>query len=132
MRSIPDLSLKASAAVMWVGALGIGVTATLVASYLLREHVLPVFMGIRLFGGGMVERWRPEAFVVLLGLFTATCALQLFAGWLVWDGQRFGAILVLALLPIEVIFWIAFALPFPPLFAVIRLALLAVGWSALR
>jgi hypothetical protein len=129
---MPDLSLKASAAVMWVGALGIGVAATLVASHLLRERTLPMVMGIRLFGGGMVERWRPETIVVLLGLFTATCALQIFAGWMVWNGQKFGAILLLAMLPVEVAFWIAFALPFPPLLAVTRLVLLAWGWSALR
>jgi len=58
MRSIPDLSLKASAAVLWLGALGIGVAATLVASHLLRERTLPTFMGIRLFGVGMFERWQ--------------------------------------------------------------------------
>jgi hypothetical protein len=55
----------------------------------------------------------------------------LFAGWLIWNRQQLGAIAMLALLPLEVAFWIGFALPFPPPLALIRLALLAVGWSAL-
>ncbi len=126
-----ELSLKASAALLWVGAVGIGLSATLVASHLLRERAFPTVAGIRLFGGGAFERWSPEVVVRLLGLLTALCAMQLFAGWLIWNRQQLGATVMLALLPLEVAFWIGFALPYPPPLAAIRLALLAVGWSAL-
>jgi hypothetical protein len=40
--------------------------------------------------------------------------------------------MVLALLPIELVFWAGFAVPIPPLIALARLVLLTVGWSALR
>ncbi len=129
--SMAELSLKASAAFLWLGAVGIGLSATLVASHLLRVRAFPMAMHIRLFGGGAFERWSPEVVVVLLGLLTAICAMQLFAGWLIWNRQQLGATVMLALLPLEVAFWIGFALPYPPPLAAIRLALLGVGWSAL-
>lgn len=37
-----------------------------------------------------------------------------------------------ALLPVEIGFWIGFALPIPPVLALVRLLLLVAGWSALR
>jgi hypothetical protein len=40
--------------------------------------------------------------------------------------------MTLALLPIDVVFWVGFAVPFPPLIGIARLGLLAAGWSALR
>jgi hypothetical protein len=49
-----------------------------------------------------------------------------------WGGHRLGAQLTLALLPVEVAAWIAFALPILPLLAVGRVILLVIGWSALR
>lgn len=127
------LALKASAALMWLVAAGFGIPAPFVASYFLRERTLPTFMGLfPMYGRGMFERFSPEVFVVLLGLFTALCALEAFAGWLLWHGERLGALITIALLPIEVVFWAGFAVPIPPLIAIARIGLLAAGWSALR
>jgi len=107
------------------------VSATLVASYLLRERTLPTVFGVRLFGGGIVERLPVDTVAILLGLFVVVCGAQLFAGWLMWNGHRLGAMVMLALLPFEIAFWIGFDLPFPPPAAAVRLVLLAIGWSAL-
>jgi hypothetical protein len=118
---------------MLLVAAGFGIPAPFVASHLLRERTLPSFMGLfPMFGGGLFERFSPEVFAVLLGLFTAVCALEAYAGWLPWNGERIGALITLALVPIEVIFCAGFAVPIPPLFAIARLGLLAAGWSALR
>ncbi|HVD31763.1 MAG TPA: hypothetical protein VNE19_08630 [Methylomirabilota bacterium] len=126
-------ALQASSVLMWLVAAGFGIPAPFVASYLLRERTLPSFMGLfPMFGGGLFERFSPEVFAVLLGLFTALCALEAYAGWLLWNGERIGALITLALLPIEVVFWAGFAVPIPPLFAIARLGLLAAGWSTLR
>jgi hypothetical protein len=118
---------------MWLVAAGFGIPAPFVASYLLRERALPSFMGLfPMYGGGPFDRLSAEVFAVLLGLFAAVCALQAYAGWLLWNGQQLGALIALVVVPIEVVFWVGFAVPFPPLIAVARLALLAAGWSALR
>jgi hypothetical protein len=118
---------------MCLVAAGFGIPAPFVASYLLRERMLPSFMGLfDMYGGGVFDRFSPEAFAVVLGLFAALCALEAHAGWLLWNGERLGALMTLALVPIEVMFWAGFAVPIPPLFAIARLGLLAAGWSALR
>jgi hypothetical protein len=109
----PCSPLKASAVLMWIVAL-------------LRERSLPIFMGLSpMYGGGFFERWSPEIFAVLLGAFAALAAFELFAGVLVWHGEQVGALITLA-------FWAGFAVPIPPLTAVVRVALLLAGWSALR
>ena len=42
-----------------------------------------------------------------------------------------GAILTLVLLPVEAWFWFGFDLPIPKAIGVVRIVLLAIGWSAL-
>ena len=118
---------------MWLVAAGFGAPAPFVASHYLRERQLPSFMGLfPMYGGGPLDRVSPEVFAVILGLFTALSALEAYAGWLLWNGETLGVWMTLAVLPIEVMFWIGFALPIPPVVAVLRLGLLAAGWSALR
>jgi hypothetical protein len=127
------VALQASSIMMLLVAAGFGIPAPFVASYFLRERTLPSFMGLfPMYGGGLFDRFSPEVFAVLLGLFTALCALEAYAGWLLWNGEQLGALISLALVPIEVVFWAGFAVPFPPLIAIARLGLLAAGWSALR
>jgi hypothetical protein len=54
-----------------------------------------------------------------------------WSGWLIWKGLRTGAILNLGLLPVEALFWIGFALPFPWLSGVARTVLLVYAWRSL-
>lgn len=85
----PTFALKAAAALMWLIAAGFGIPAPLVAAHLLRERTLPIFMGLfPMYGGGLFERWSVEVFAVLLGLFAALSALEAFAAWLLWEGER--------------------------------------------
>ena len=129
----PVLALKVSAALMMFVALSFGLPTAFAAGHLLREGSLPTFIGaFPMYGGGPFQRASAGAFVVFLGLFAAACALELFAGWLLWQGERVGALMAVALLPVALVFWIGFALPIPPLLAVVRAALLFAGWSALR
>jgi len=118
---------------MWLIALGFGGPTPFAAAHLLRTGSLPIFMGaFPAYGGGLFQRLSPEAFVVCLGLFAAVCALDAYSAVLVWNAERIGAVLMLALVPFELAFWLGFALPIPPVFAVARLALLWAGWSTLR
>ncbi|HKR69533.1 MAG TPA: hypothetical protein VJT16_11890, partial [Streptosporangiaceae bacterium] len=50
----------------------------------------------------------------LLVALLLACAAELLAGRLLWNRLRSGAIFALALLPVQVAFWIGFALPAGP------------------
>ncbi len=56
----------------------------------------------------------------LLIVFALVCATEVVAVWLLWRGRRAGIVLALVLLPVEIAFWIGFALPFGPPLAVVR------------
>ena len=89
-------------------------------------------MGIRAFGGGPFERRGINAMVGLLAAFLLVCVMEGVAGWLLRVGHRSGAILALALVPVGAVFWWGFALPIPPVFALVRTILILVGWRSLR
>ncbi|MGH8824110.1 MAG: hypothetical protein ACRDVN_06510 [Jiangellaceae bacterium] len=72
-----------------------------------------------------------ETSVPLLVAFLLVCAAECVAGWLLWGGHRTGAILALALLPLELVFWVGFALPFGPIVAEARTVLILMSWSSL-
>ena len=57
---------------------------------------------------------------------------QCVAGWLLWGGHRAGAILALVLLPFELVFWVGFSLPYGPVLAAGRTALILISWWAMR
>ena len=54
-----------------------------------------------------------------------------WTAWLVWNASTTGAILALALIAIEIVFWIGFALPIPWLLGAARVVLLLLGWKSL-
>ena len=85
------------------------------------------FMGYPTYGRGPFERHGIATTVPLLLTFLVVCAVEVWAGVRVWGGHRDGAIAALALLPVEGIFWWGFALPIPPMLALVRTALL-LGW----
>ena len=70
-------------------------------------------------------------FVLLLAASFGLGVAQVWAGWLLWYGDRSGALLQFGLLPIEAIFWYGFALPIPPVLAAARVVLVALAWSSL-
>jgi hypothetical protein len=48
-----------------------------------------------------------------------------------WHGRKAGAVVNLALIPVEAIFWVGFALPLPWLNGIARAGLLAAAWKSL-
>jgi len=114
---------------MWAVAAGFGIPAIPCAHHLLRNGRLPSFFGLfRMYEGPVFARVSPPTFAVLLYSFTLLCVAEAVAGALLWNGLRAGAFLSFALLPIEIAFWIAFALPIPPLLATVRLVLTVIAW----
>jgi hypothetical protein len=123
---------RAAAVVTWSYAAGFGVPTVPVAVFLLTQGRLPSFLGLfDMYGGPWSARLEPEKFVALLGAFLGVMGAAAWSGWLLWRGRKAGAVLNLALLPVEAIFWLGFALPIPWLVGASRAALVAIAWTSI-
>jgi hypothetical protein len=123
---------RAAAVVTWVYAAGFGLPAPFVVAYLVREGRLPTFLGLfEMYGGPWSARVEQRMLVTLLLAFLGLSAITAWSGWLLWRGRRSGAALNLALLPVEMIFWIGFALPLPWFFGAARVGLSVASWTSL-
>jgi hypothetical protein len=122
----------AAAVMTWIYAAGFGGTAIPVAAYLKTRGHLPTFMGMfEMYGGPRLAHVQQRTFIALLAAFFGVTMLAALSAWWVWRGRKSGAVLNLSLLPIEAIFWLAFALPFPWLSGVARAVLLLASWRSL-
>lgn len=125
-------SARAAAVVTWIYAAGFGIPAIPVGAYLLKKGRLPTFFDLfEIYGGPWFFRVEPRAFAALVTAFAGVCALNAWSGWLLWRGRKAGAVLNLSLLPIEAIFWLGFALPFPWLCGAARVVLVGASWKSL-
>ena len=89
-------------------------------------------MGYPTYGNGPFEKIGVHTTTPLLFGFLLVCALECIAGWGLWSGDKGSAILSVGIIPIEMIFFIGFALPFGPPFLIIRMILLVMSWSSLH
>lgn len=131
-RSTASRAIRASAVVHWVAGVGTAVVFTLELANLAREREI----GTGIFGfpalSGPFERLGIERMLELGWAYVGLSLLEILAGILVWQRRRGGAWLSVGLIPPALVFWVGFALPFPPLVAAIRLWLLWAGRRALR
>src|SRR4029453_3005258 len=96
------LSMRIAAALTVFVALGFGLPVPWVIGRLRRTGALPTFFDLfPLYGGPAFARMSHTTFSVLLGSFAVVLALDVVAGWLLWRGDRAGAVLTLALVPAE-------------------------------
>jgi hypothetical protein len=103
--------------------LGFGLPGVYGAWYYARQGEVWTFLGFPTYGDGPFERWGFPTNVALLLGFVAVCAAEVVVGVLLWGGSTIAPWLALALLPVELLFWIGFALPFGPLLGLARTAL---------
>jgi hypothetical protein len=123
-------SARAAAVVTWVYACW-GLPAVPVSAFIQRYNRLPNFLGLfDVYAGPWWPR-AADAFTLLLLAFLGVTLLAAWSGWLLWRGSKAGAVLNLALLPVEALFWFGFALPIPWLFGVARVALVMAAWRSL-
>ncbi len=114
---------RAAAVCSLVLGLGFGLPAAYGAWYYARQGEVWTFLGFPTYGGGPFERWGvPTSTALLLG-FVAVCVAEVVVGVLLWRDAMTAPWLALALLPVEFVFWIGFALPFGPLLGLARTAL---------
>jgi len=82
-------------------------------------------------GGPFYLNYSHAVFVVLLAAAFVLALVQVWAGWLLWNGERSGALLQFALLPVEAVFWYGFELPIPPFLALARVIIVVLAWPRL-
>ena len=99
---------------------------------LLRGRDIPIVLGFPAYGRGPFERVGIPTTVPLLAAFLLVCILEAVAGVLLWGGHRSGAMLAFVLVPVGGVFWWGFALPIPPLVALVWSLLIVLNWQALR
>jgi hypothetical protein len=110
--------------------IGFGLPCAYGIRYLSRTGEVWTFLGFPTYGGGAFERIGIQTTGPLLVAFSVVCGLEVVTGWLLWRGLRAGAVLAVALLPVELAFWIGFALPFGLLLGLARAILVIVKWSS--
>jgi hypothetical protein len=131
MMTIP-VPLRGAAILLWFTAMGFGIFCLPAIGNLLTGRDIPIVMGFPAYGRGPFERVGIPTTVPLLAAFLIICLLEALAGWLVWEGYKVGAVLALVLIPVGAIFWWGFALPIPPLFAIVRTILIVLSWQSLK
>jgi len=129
--SVP-LPLRVAALLHWFIAVGFGVFCVPAIRNLLSGRDIPIVLGFPAYGRGPFERVGIPTTVPLLAAFLLVCILEVVAGLLLWRGSMSGALLALVLLPLGGVFWWGFALPIPPIFALIWTILILLSWQALR
>ena len=125
------LQLRAASLLLWTNALGFGVFCVPAIKSLATGRGIPYVMGFPAYGAGPFERHGIPTTIPLIAGFLAVCLLEAGAGWLLWGSHRSGAVLALVLLIPGVAYWWGFALPIPPVFALIRTILIARAWQSL-
>jgi hypothetical protein len=125
-------AIRSAAILAWITAVGFGLPAILAISHLLRGLDIPFVMGFPAYGRGPFERIGIPSTVPLLSAFLVACVLEGIAGWLLWNGDKAGGLLAMVIVPVGALFWWGFALPFPPLFALVRSLLILAAWRHLH
>ena len=99
--AVPGVA-RGAAVVCWVYAAGYGLPALPIAAYALRERELP-WLGdlFPMYGGPWWGPLSPEAFAATLVGYAGVTAAVAWGGWLMWRGRRSGAVLAIAMIPIE-------------------------------
>ena len=123
---------RAAAVLLWIVAAGWAAPAPWLMWWVAVRGRLPVLPFIGEPNGGPFYTGQPHAvFLALLAVSLLLGIAQAWAGWLLWTGQRSGALLQFGLLPVEALFWYGFAIPIPPVLAAVRVVLVVLAWSRL-
>ena len=122
--------MRAAAVLSWSLGLGFGIPGAYGAWYFADRGEVWTFLGFPTYGNGPFESIGLETSTPLLIVFSLVCLAELVAGLELWCRRRRGVILALVLLPIELAFWIGFALPFGPILGLARTVLILLKREA--
>ena len=110
----------------WIYAAAFGLPAIPISAYLVAQDTCPRLWACSRRTWSVVARRTPNLRRPAGG-FPRVTILAAWSAWWLWRGRRSGAVVNLALLPIEAIFWLGFAVPIPWLFGIARAVLLAAS-----
>jgi hypothetical protein len=107
--------------------LGFGIPAAIGAWQFARTGTVWTFMGFPAYGGGPFERLGIQTSVPLLLAFVVVCAAEVALAVAILADAPLTGRLSVALLVVESVFWVGFALPFGPPLGVARTLLLLLA-----
>lgn len=93
---------------------------------------IPMIGTVRGMGGPISRQFGVEGVVWFLMAMGLLMWAEVLAGWWLHEGRRAGGWLAIFLLPVSMFFWIGFALPIWIVVGPTRVALVLLGWKALR
>src|SRR5688500_974981 len=106
--------VAAAAICSLVLGLGFGIPAIAGAAHFARTGEVWMLLGFPTYGGGPFERMGLPTSVPLLIAFAIVCLAEVAVGVLLLLEVPHAATLAYVLLPVELVFWVGFALPFGP------------------
>jgi hypothetical protein len=125
--------LTRSAGVLaWLLGLGFGLPGVYGTWYFLDHGRVWTFLGFSTYGDGPFEKVGIHTSVPLLLAFLLVCAAELTLGWWLWHGRPGNRVFAALLLPVELVFWVGFALPLGPVVGFVRTALVLAGGRTTR
>ena len=124
--------MRAAALCDWVLGLGFGLPAAYGTWYFAAHDHVWTFLGFPTYGRGPLEDVGIETTVPLLVAFVVVCVAEIVVGWMLWQRSRAATSLSLVMLPLELAFWIGFALPFGLVLGIARTVLVVMAWSSSR
>lgn len=124
-------ALRVAAVLLWVSGIGLGIPCITAIRSLRAGHGIPRLFGFPAYGEGPFEHHGIPTTLPLLIAFLLVSMFEIAAGVPLWSGRRVGALLAIGLIPFGAVFWWGFALPIPPLMALVRVALIALSWRSL-
>ena len=121
------LGMRIAAVLSVVLGLGFGIPCAIGIWYLARHGGVWMFLGFPTYGGGPFATAGIDTTVALMVGFLVVCLAEVVAGWLLWTQPTVGAWMALAILPVELLFWIGFALPYGVVLGLVRTVVVLVA-----
>ncbi len=124
--------IKTASICLWFAGLGFGLPGLYGIWSVMKGKGMAYVLGFPTYGNGPFEKIGIHTTLPLLTGFLLVCALECIAGWGLWNNDKGSAVLSFVIIPVEMLFYIGFALPFGPPFILLRLVLLFFSWSSLH
>lgn len=87
---------------------------------------------IKIYSGGFIDRMGGiDAVILSVVVVSVITLLNVLVAYWLGESLRLGALLVFALFPIEMFFWVGLAAPIPILVVPLRPVLVIIGWNSL-
>jgi len=119
---VGDRVSRVAGALAWATGLGFGPLGVYGTIHFAKHGEVWQFMGFPTYGDGPFERIGIPTSVPLLTGFVAVCAAELVVGSMLWASKPGTRRLSIGFLPLELAYWVGFALPVGPVLGVLRTA----------